>query len=59
MRQVRQIFPGVDIKLAKNLLWSVGMGAGLTAELPRLVIKIASGILAVAPARADSCPRLN
>ncbi len=32
-------FPGVDIKIAKNLLWSVGIGAGLTSQEPRLVIK--------------------
>ncbi len=37
--QVHLIYPGVDVKLAENLLWSVGIGVGLTPEQPRLVIK--------------------
>lgn len=38
-RQVHQIFPGVDIKLAKHLVWSVAPGIGLTPREPRLVFK--------------------
>ncbi len=38
-RQVHLIYPGVDIKVAKNLVWSVGIGAGLTSQEPRMVIK--------------------
>lgn len=38
-RQVHQIFPGVDIKLAKHLVWSVAPGIGLTPMEPRLVFK--------------------
>ncbi|HLW77252.1 MAG TPA: hypothetical protein VKS01_09700 [Bryobacteraceae bacterium] len=37
--EVHQIYPGVDWKLAENLLWSVGIGVGLTPQQPRLVIK--------------------
>jgi hypothetical protein len=38
-KQVHQLFPGVDVRLAKNLVWSVGAGAGLSSEPPRLVFK--------------------
>jgi hypothetical protein len=38
-QQVHQIFPGVDIKLARHLVWSVAPGVGLTAREPRLVFK--------------------
>ena len=38
-RQVHQLFPGVDIRLARHLIWSVGPGVGLTPAGPRLVIK--------------------
>jgi hypothetical protein len=38
-RQVHQIFPGVDIKLARHLTWSVAPGFGLTPAEPRLVFK--------------------
>ena len=38
-RQVHLIYPGVDLKVAKDLVWSVGIGAGLTPQEPRLVIK--------------------
>lgn len=38
-KQVHQIFPGVDIRLARHLTWSVAPGVGLTAIEPRLVFK--------------------
>jgi hypothetical protein len=38
-KQVHQVYPGVDIRLLKSVVWSVGVGAGLTPEEPRLVIK--------------------
>lgn len=38
-QQVHQIFPGIDIKLARHLIWSVAPGIGLTAVEPRLVFK--------------------
>ena len=38
-KQVHQVYPGVDIRLSKSLIWSVGIGVGLTPEEPRLVIK--------------------
>ncbi len=38
-QQVHQVYPGADIRLAKNLVWSVGIGVGLTPQEPRLVIK--------------------
>ena len=38
-RQVHQIFPGLDIKLARHLVWSVAPGVGLTPMEPRLVFK--------------------
>ncbi len=38
-QQVHQIYPGTDIRLAKNLVWSIGIGVGLTPQEPRLVIK--------------------
>ena len=38
-RQVHQLFPGVDIKLARHLTWSVAPGVGLTPVEPRLVFK--------------------
>jgi hypothetical protein len=37
--QVHQVYPGADIRLSKSLVWSVGVGVGLTPEEPRLVIK--------------------
>jgi hypothetical protein len=36
---VHQIFPGVDIRLARKLLWSLGIGPGLNSAEPRLVLK--------------------
>lgn len=39
VRQVQQIYPGVDLDLGHNVVWSLGIGAGLTPEPPRLVIK--------------------
>lgn len=38
-RQVHQIFPGVDIRLAPHLVWSVAPGLGVTPIQPRLVFK--------------------
>jgi hypothetical protein len=38
-QQVHQLFPGVDIKLARHLVWSVAPGVGLTPMEPRLVFK--------------------
>jgi hypothetical protein len=38
-RQVHQIFPGVDLKLAPHLIWSIAPGVGLTPTEPRLVFK--------------------
>jgi hypothetical protein len=37
--QVHQLFPGVDLDLGHNIVWSLGVGTGLTSEPPRLVIK--------------------
>jgi hypothetical protein len=37
--QVHQLYPGVDLDLGHNIVWSLGVGAGLTSEPPRLVIK--------------------
>lgn len=37
--QVHQLYPGVDLDLGHNIVWSLGVGAGLTSETPRLVIK--------------------
>jgi hypothetical protein len=38
-RQVHQLFPGADFKLAPHLIWSVAPGVGLTPNGPRLVLK--------------------
>jgi hypothetical protein len=38
-RQVHQLFPGVDLRLARHLVWSVAPGVGLTPMQPRLVFK--------------------
>ncbi len=38
-QQVHQIFPGVDLRLARHLVWSVAPGVGLTPAQPRLVFK--------------------
>jgi hypothetical protein len=37
--QVHQLFPGVDLNLGHDIVWSLGVGTGLTSEPPRLVIK--------------------
>lgn len=37
--QVHQLFPGVDLRFTDNLLWSAGVGVGLTPAGPRLVYK--------------------
>ena len=37
--QVHQIFPGVDLKLAPHVTWSLSPGVGLTSMEPRLVFK--------------------
>ena len=34
-----QIFPGGDLRLTKNILWNVGIGAGVTSSTDRLVYK--------------------
>jgi hypothetical protein len=38
-QQIHQIFPGGDWKLSKNLLWSFGIGIGLTSAGDRLIYK--------------------
>jgi hypothetical protein len=38
-QEVHQILPGGDLKLAKNLVWSVGVGVGLTPAGNRIVYK--------------------
>jgi len=38
-QQIHQIFPGGDVKLTKNLLWSLGVGIGLTPAGDRLIYK--------------------
>lgn len=38
-QQIHQIFPGADWKLTKNLLWSFGIGVGLTPTGERLIYK--------------------
>jgi hypothetical protein len=38
-KQVHQVYPGVDVRLSKSLVWSLGIGVGLTPVEPRLVIK--------------------
>ncbi len=38
-QQVHQILPGGDLKLAKNLVWSFGVGVGLTPAGNRIVYK--------------------
>ncbi len=38
-QKVHQFFPGVDVKLRENLLWSLGVGVGATSVEPRLVYK--------------------
>jgi hypothetical protein len=37
--QAHVLYFGADLKLARNLLWSPGLGVGLTPAQPRLVIK--------------------
>jgi hypothetical protein len=37
--QVHQIFPGADIRLSDRLLWSAGVGFGVTSAGPSLVYK--------------------
>lgn len=39
VRQVHQLFPGIDIKLTRHLVWSIAPGIGLTPQEPRLVFK--------------------
>jgi hypothetical protein len=38
-QQIHQIYPGGDWKLAKNFLWSFGIGVGLTSAGERLIYK--------------------
>jgi hypothetical protein len=35
--KVHRLFPGVDIEVRENLLWSLGIGVGLTSAEPRLL----------------------
>ncbi len=37
--QMHQIMPGGDIRLRKNIIWSVGIGAGITPATDRIVYK--------------------
>lgn len=37
--QVHQLFPGADIRLSERLVWSAGIGVGVTSAGPRLVYK--------------------
>jgi hypothetical protein len=37
--QMHQILPGGDIRLRKNIVWSVGIGAGITPATDRIVYK--------------------
>jgi hypothetical protein len=37
--QIHQLLPGGDVKLAKNLSWSFGIGVGATPAGNRLVYK--------------------
>ena len=37
--QVHLVLPGVDLKVRDNLLWSLGVGVGVTSVEPRLVYK--------------------
>lgn len=38
-QQVHQVFPGADIRLSERLVWSAGVGVGITSAGPRLVYK--------------------
>jgi hypothetical protein len=38
-QQTHQIFPGGDLNLTKNLVWSFGVGIGLTSAGDRLIYK--------------------
>ena len=38
-QQIHQVFPGGDWKVSKNLLWSFGVGIGLTSTGNRLIYK--------------------
>ena len=37
--QMHQILPGGDIRLRKNIVWSIGIGAGITPATDRIVYK--------------------
>ncbi len=37
--QMHQIMPGGDIRLRKNIVWSIGIGAGITPATDRIVYK--------------------
>jgi hypothetical protein len=39
VEQIHQIFPGGDFRLGKNVIWSVGVGFGITADTDRIVYK--------------------
>jgi hypothetical protein len=36
---MHQIMPGGDIRLRKNIVWSIGIGAGITPATDRIVYK--------------------
>ena len=38
-QQIHQVIPGGDWKVSKNLLWSFGIGVGLTSAGHRLIYK--------------------
>jgi hypothetical protein len=37
--QFHQLLPGLDLRIAEHLVWSVGIGFGLTSTEPQLVLK--------------------
>jgi len=43
--QVHQLYPGGDLKLSENVVWSFGLGIGATSAGNRLVYKSRIGIL--------------
>jgi hypothetical protein len=39
MAQMHQILPGGDIRLSRRIIWSIGVGVGITPEANRIVYK--------------------
>jgi hypothetical protein len=37
--QIHQVLPGGDIRLRKNIIWSLGVGVGITRATDRIVYK--------------------